>query len=106
LNLVEAVSDFAFAGTVEGVPDPVSTCFYLPPPPGARFFDPLTFNIERFFRGEPTYPVERTLLTSTILDLALRCVHDKLPKITSDSLAVTYQPPAESGFFQGPFSDA
>lgn len=106
LNLIEAVSDFAFAGTVDGLPDPVSTCFYLPAPPGAKFFDPLTYNIERFFQGQQPYPVERTLLTSTVLDLALRAAHEKLPKIESPLLQVRYQPPADSGFFRGAFTDA
>ena len=106
LNLIEAVSDFAFAATVEGLADPISTCFYLPPPPGANFFNPLTYNIERFFHGEQPYPVERTLLTSTMLDLALRSSHDKLAKVTSDALAIRYQPPADSGFFRGPYTDA
>lgn len=105
LNLIEAVSDFAFAATVEGVSNPVSTCFYLPPPPGARFFDPLTFNIERFFAGEQPYPVERTLLTSTILDLALRAHQEKLAKIESPALDVRYEAPVDSGFFRGPVTD-
>lgn len=51
LNLVEAVSDFGFAAKLEGKTEPISTCFYLPPPPGANFFNPLTYNIERFFCG-------------------------------------------------------
>ena len=106
LNLIEAVSDFAFAATVDGVTAPISTCFYLPPPPGANFFNPLTFNIERFFHGDQPYPVERTLLTSTILDLALRAAHEKLGKITSDAFDIRYQPPIDSGFFRGPFTDA
>lgn len=105
LNLIEAISDFAFAATVDGYPDPVSTCFYLPAPPGANFFNPLTYNIERLFSGEQPYPVERTLLTTTMLDLALRARHDKLPKIESPALGVSYQAPRDSGFFRGPLTD-
>jgi hypothetical protein len=103
LNLIEAVSDFAFAATVEGQPEPVSSCFYLPPPPGANFFNPLTYNIERFFAGDQPYPVERTLLTSVILDLALRSRQSKPGRVKHEALEVQYQPPANTGFFRGPF---
>jgi hypothetical protein len=106
LNLIEATSDFCFAATVDGRADPVSTCFYLPAPPGANFFNPLTYNIERFFSGEQPYPVERTLLTSTILDLALRARHEKLPRVRSPALNIAYPAPNDSGFFRGPFTDA
>jgi len=105
-NLIEAVSDFAFAGRVRGRPEPVSTCFVLPPPPGARFFDPLTWNIERFFAtGRPPYPVERTLLTSTICDHAMRSLADDGRLIADPSLGVTYRPPADDGHFRGRFVD-
>lgn len=103
LNLVEAVSDFGFAATVEGEPEPVSTCFYLPAPPGANFFNPLTYNIERFFSGDQPYPVERTLLTSTVLDWALRARQQRVERLEHVSMQIRYQAPAESGFFRGPF---
>jgi hypothetical protein len=106
LNLIEAVSDFCFAGRLEGRGEPVSFCFELPAPPGARFFDPLTYWIEQFFhRGQPPYPVERTLLTSTILDLALHSLKDDSRPLQSPHLAVRYAPPADSGFFRGPVAD-
>jgi hypothetical protein len=107
LNLPEQLSDMNFAGAVQGQDEPLSTDFYLPAPPGARFFDPLTANIEKFFAsGKPPYPVERTLLTSTLLDLALHSLHDGGRKIEADSLDVRYQPPADSGFFRGRYTDA
>jgi hypothetical protein len=105
LNLIEAVSDFAFAGRLEGRQEPVSCCFYLPSPPGARFFDPLTWHIEQFFHDREPYPVERTLLTSTVLDLALRARKDGSRPVESPFLAVRYQPPESSGFFRGPIMD-
>lgn len=107
LNLIEQVSDFGFAATVRGRPDPVSTCFYLPSPPGARFFDPLTWNIEQFFAaGKPPYPVERTLLTSTLCDFAMRSIHAGGSVIRDPAMAVTYRGPESSGFFRGPYVDA
>lgn len=105
-NLVEATSDFAFAGRIKGQAEPASTCFYLPAPPGARFFDPLTFNIEKFFEsGRPSYPVERTLLTTTICDHAIRSQHDGGKIISDPSLLIRYQAPEDDGHFRGRFID-
>src|SRR5207248_5893090 len=106
LNLIEAVSDFCFAGRLKGQTEPVSFYFDLPQPPGARFFDPLTWHIEQFFHtGVPPYPIERTLLTSTVLDLALHSLKDGSQPVTTPALAIRYQPPVSSGFFRGPVSD-
>lgn len=105
-NLVEATSDFAFAGRIQGHVEPVSTCFYLPAPPGARFFDPLTFNIEKFFAsGRPPYPIERTLLTTTMCDHAIRSQHDGGKIVTDPSLLIRYQPLEDDGHFRGRFID-
>lgn len=107
-NLVEQTSEFAFAGQVQDVPEPISSCFYLPAPPGAAFFNPLTWHIERFLRtGTSPYPVERTQLTSTILDFGCRAAQEKKATekektLSSDALNIRYQPPVLSGFFRGP----
>ena len=107
LNLIEQTSEFAFAANIEGRAEPLSSCFYLPAPPGARFFDPLMYNIEKFFAsGTPPYPVERTLLTSTMTDLATLSQHQGGQVITNPALAVKYSAPADSGFFRGPYVDA
>ena len=105
-NLVEATSDFAFAGRIKGQAEPVSACFYLPAPPGARFFDPLTFNIEKFFAaGRPPYPVERTLLTTTMCDHAIRSQHNGGKVIADPSLLIRYQASEDDGHFRGRFID-
>jgi len=107
LNLIEQTSEFAFAAQVAGRTEPLSSCFYLPAPPGARFFDPLTWNIEKFFAaGQPPYPVERTLLTSTMTDLAMQSRQEGHRVIEHPALDVKYAPPADSGFFRGPYLDA
>lgn len=107
LNLIEQTSEFAFAATIDGRTEPLSSCFYLPAPPGARFFDPLTYNIEKFFAsGTPPYPIERTLLTSTMTDLATLSQHQGGKVVASPALAVKYAAPQESGFFRGPYVDA
>ena len=105
-NLVEATSDFAFAGRIKDQSEPVSTCFYLPAPPGARFFDPLTFNIEKFFAtGRSPYPIERTLLTTTMCDHAIRSQHAGGKVITDPSLRIQYQAVEDDGHFRGRFID-
>jgi len=106
LNLIEAVSDFCFAARLKDRKATVSCNFDLPAPPGARFFDPLTWHIEQFFHsGKPPYPVERTLLTSTALDLGMHSLKDGSQPIRSAALDIKYQPPASSGFFRGPVAD-
>ena len=105
INLIEQVSDFSFAAFRKGSTDPVATNFYLPIPPGARFFDPLMWNIERFFHeGRAPYPVERTLLTSTVLDLGLRGLQEGRPR-ADEALRIAYTPPEDSGFFRGPVAE-
>ncbi|MBS0203453.1 MAG: hypothetical protein JSS49_11175 [Planctomycetes bacterium] len=107
LNLIEQTSEFAIGARVADRTEPVSSCFYLPAPPGARFFDPLTYNIEKFFAsGRSPYPVERTLLTSTMTDLAMQSLHEGGKIISNPALGVKYSAPADSGFFRGPYVDA
>ena len=71
----------------------------------SRFFDPLTYHIEQHFHRRQPYPVERTLMTSTVLDLALHSLQDSSRPNSSPALAVSYQPPPTSGFFRGPVMD-
>lgn len=107
LNLPEQLSDMNFAGQVRGREEPLSTDFYLPAPPGARFFDPLVANIEKLFAlGKSPYPVERTLLTSTLLDLALHSLAEGSRKIESEALDIHYRAPEDSGFVRGRYTDA
>lgn len=106
LNLIEQVSDFGFAAKIRGVSRPMATYFHLPPPPGARFFDPLTWNIERLFLdGQPPYPAERTWLTSTVLDWGLRSLAAGQISQTDESLAIRYQPAARSCHARGVETD-
>ncbi len=106
LNLHGYVADITVAVKLAGDPKPKSTLFVLPAPPGARFFDPLTFHIEKLIAtGKSPYPVERTLLTSTVLDFAHRSAAEGSKPMTDPLLNVKYAGVDESFFFRGPYSD-
>jgi hypothetical protein len=107
LMLNEHVADFTFAARVKGQKEPLSTLFELPAPPGARYFSALTWNIEKLFTtGKSPYPVERTLLTTTALDFAMRSLAAGGKRMEDPALAVDYAPPADSGFMRGKSTDA
>jgi hypothetical protein len=95
------IQDFNFAAKIKGEPKPTSCMFQLPPPPGARFFDCLVANIEKLLEtGKPPYPVERTLLTSGVLDAAMESHYRRGTRQETPQLDVRYSAPADSGFFR------
>jgi hypothetical protein len=101
------VLDFTFAAKLRGESKPASCLFHLPPPPGARFFDAQVANLEKFFEsGKAPYPVERTLLTTGVLDAAMRSHQRGGGRIeTPELLEVRYTAPADSGFVRGTIAD-
>jgi hypothetical protein len=96
------IQDFCFAARLRGEPRPVSSMFYLPAPPGAKYFDCLVSNIERLFdnRRSP-YPVERTLLTSCVLEAAMESHFRRGERVETPDLEVRYTAPGDSGFCRG-----
>ena len=99
------VQDFNFAAHLEGRENPLSTQMYLPMPPArttlANFFSPLVNNVEKMFlTGEPTYPVERTLLTSGLVEAGVDSLHQEQVRIDTPHLKVEYQSTAESTFWR------
>jgi hypothetical protein len=99
------IQDFCFAARLTGETPPPSCMFLLPPPPGAKFFDGLVMNIEKLFEtGHSPYPVERTLLTSGLLDALLTSHLRRGERIETPELEIRYATPAESGFIRGSVS--
>ena len=99
------VQDFNFAARLAGDDLPLSTQMYLPMPPAratlANFFSPLVNNIERMFlTGKPTYPVERTLLTTGLVATAVDSLHREQVRIDTPHLDIAYQPATESTFWR------
>jgi hypothetical protein len=100
------VLDFTFAAKLRGENKPASCLFRLPPPPGARFFDAQVANLEKFFEsGKAPYPVERTLLTTGILDSVMQSHHQNGARVETPELDVRYTAPADSGFLRGNVAD-
>jgi len=97
------VKDFNFAAKLDsGI---LSTQMYLPMPDGrttlANFFSPLTNNMEQMFlTGKPTYPVERTLLTTGLTEAGVDSLFKGQSKIETPHLAIKYQPTKESTFWR------
>lgn len=102
LLLNDQIADFNFAAVLADRPKPVSCGFILPGPPGANFFTPLTHHIETFFStGVSPQPVVRTQLTGGILDVALSSALERGRRLETPDLALSYTPPADSGFAKG-----
>ncbi|MFH1572305.1 MAG: hypothetical protein ABIL09_30215 [Gemmatimonadota bacterium] len=99
------VQDFNFAARIQGQDRPLSTQMYLPMPPArttlANFFSPQVNNVERMFlTGKPSYPVERTLLTTGLVAAAVDSLHQDQVRLETPHLDIAYQPNPESTFWR------
>ncbi len=78
---------------------------YLPMPPAyttlASFFSPLVNNVEKMFlTGRPSYPLERTLLTTGLVAAGVESLHQEQKRIDTPHLDIAYQPAEESTFWR------
>jgi hypothetical protein len=78
---------------------------YLPMPPArtslANFFSPLVNNIEQMFlTGKPSYPVERTLLTTGLTAAGVESLYRNQARVETPHLAIPYQPTRESTYWR------
>ncbi len=100
LMLNGVVQDFNFAARIKGRDEPLSTMFYLPPNPNVVYSAALMDNAEQMFvTGKAPYPVERTLLTSGLVESGLQSLA-KGRKLQTPQLKVNYKASRESTFWR------
>lgn len=94
-------SDFLVAARVKGQAEPLSTLYHLPPNPNVVYSAALMSQAEKMFvTGTAPYPVERTLLTSGLVQAGLQSLAAGQIRQETPHLAVRYQPTRESTFWQ------
>jgi hypothetical protein len=85
--------DFACAVSTRGNDKPFAVTFLAQEGPPFGHFEYLLRAIEHMLHTrQPAYPVERTLLTTGILDAALHSLADKNRRLETPQLSVAYEP--------------
>src|SRR5260370_19280944 len=94
-----AVTDFTVAVDMEGAAEPLALLMWLEDGKPYGHFACLVRNIEEMFEtGAAPYPVERTLLTSGILDVAHESRLRGYKRISTPELDVRYRVDAASHY--------
>lgn len=93
------VDDFTFAARLKGQDQPLSTLFYLPPNPNVTYSAALMSKAEEtFLTGKSPYPIERTLLTTGLVEAGIRSLGTGQARLETPHLAIRYRAPRESTF--------
>lgn len=93
------IGDFTFAARLRGETEPLSTLFYLPPNPNVTYSASLMSKAEEtFMTGKSPYPIERTLLTTGLVEAGVRSLGTGQKRIETPHLAIRYQARRESTF--------
>jgi hypothetical protein len=93
------IGDFTFAARLKGQAEPLSTLFYLPPTPNVTYSASLMSKAEETFTtGKSPYPIERTLLTTGLVEAGVRSLGTGQKRIETPHLAIHYNAPRESTF--------
>jgi len=93
------VQDFTFAAKLKGQFEPLSTLFYLPPVPNVAYSAQLMSKAEEtFVTGKSPAPIERTLLTSGLVEAGVRSVGTDQQRVETPHLSIEYKSPRKSLF--------
>lgn len=93
------IGDFTFAARLKGNSEPLSTLFYLPPTPNVTYSASLMSKAEEtFLTGRSPYPIERTLLTTGLVEAGVRSLGTGQQRLDTPHLAIRYQAPVESTY--------
>ncbi|MBI1904130.1 MAG: hypothetical protein HYS13_23795, partial [Planctomycetia bacterium] len=86
-------NEMTFAARIAGQKEPHATWFRLQDEAPFGHFGFLVKAIEEMIHtGKPSYPVERTLLTTGILDAVMHSAADGGKRIETPHLAISYEP--------------
>jgi len=86
-------NQFCFAAKLKGQKEPVAVWFWLEDGKPYGHFEHLLRAIEEMFHtGRQAYPVERTLVTTGVLDRVMQSVAEKGRRYETPELAISYQP--------------
>lgn len=98
LMLDGAIEDFNISVRIAGE-GLVSTQFFLPPDPNQGYSACLAGKIEQMYQVKSApYSVQRTLLTTGILEAAMNSKHRLNQRVETPHLVISYQPPSESQY--------
>jgi hypothetical protein len=93
------VGDFTFAARLKGRSEPLSTLFHLPPNPNVVYSAALMSNAEEtFLTGKSPSPIERTLLTTGLVEAGMRSLGTVQKRIETPHLGIRYQAPRASTY--------